>query len=72
MYNYRKIEYYIIQNILRRFIFQNAKLHGKPKRPPSAFILYMLSMMKTQKPTINNKVCLILSMFESPFDNLLN
>ncbi|KAF7388182.1 hypothetical protein HZH66_010949 [Vespula vulgaris] len=34
---------------------EDVTLLGKPKRPPSAFILYMLNQMKVQKPVIKTK-----------------
>ncbi|XP_047361823.1 transcription factor A, mitochondrial [Vespa velutina] len=39
----------------QHFIFQDGKLLGKPKRPPSAFILYMLNMIKTNNSITKNK-----------------
>ncbi|XP_035738719.1 upstream-binding factor 1-like protein 1 [Vespa mandarinia] len=35
--------------------YKDVKLFAKPKKPPSAFILYMVSMMKTKNSTIKNK-----------------
>ncbi|KAL2718792.1 hypothetical protein V1478_011211 [Vespula squamosa] len=48
--------YMIIKNTIKKKEHKSdVTLLGKPKRPPSAFILYMLSQMKVQKPAIKNK-----------------
>lgn len=50
--NYMNIKNNIIK---KKECKEDVTLLGKPKRPPSAFILYMLNQLKVQKSIIKNK-----------------
>ncbi|XP_015174282.1 PREDICTED: transcription factor A, mitochondrial [Polistes dominula] len=50
-------EHYIMtkKNLNKKKDKQATQLPGKPKKPPSAFILYMLHVKSTQQSTVNNR-----------------